>query len=207
MRRPPYDDERLIMSWTQFWLNCGCHCLQAHILGENEREHCEWLLHELDPPKRARVLDIGCGVGGVADQMRAIRPDLRFTLLNVSPGQLALASSKHDKVCGDMEQLPFDEGEFDCALICYALGHGEAGKVIREAMRVAGVVLIYDVNALDRDAWRTHLLYTMPSWGELMGSAPGAKVEVIKHPDGGRFEDLIPGFWARTGAYEYVMRI
>ena len=39
--------------------------------------------------------------------MARLRHDLSFTLLNISPAQLAMSAGDMAKVCGHMHELPF----------------------------------------------------------------------------------------------------
>jgi ubiquinone/menaquinone biosynthesis C-methylase UbiE len=132
------------------------------------------LLDYFDPPKAAKVLDVGCGVGVVADIMADIRPDLRFTLLNISGAQLAMAPADMAKVRADMHDLPFPAGSFDAVMFCYSLGHGLLDKCIAEAARVlrpGGVLFIYDLATDDHEYLIDHLGYRPHSEDEVLAAA------------------------------------
>ena len=204
MRAFPYTDDALIGRLTEYWIARGERCLQAQLQGTNEHAHCRWLLAQLAPPMGASVLDIGSGVGAVADIMKSQRPDLRFTLLNISRWQLEHSNPKHARVCADLESLPFAAGAFDCALLIYAIGYGMAARVLAEATRVARLVLVYDVIANERREWRRKLFYRIPKISELRRYGEPQRID---EPNGGRFEPLLPGFWKRTGAKTILMRI
>ena len=101
-----------------------------------------------------------------------------------------------------MEHLPFADNSFDCALICYALGHGDAPTILREARRVARKTLVLDILAEDATAWKKELAYTLPTREAL---AEFGVVVPLHHQDGGVFEPLLPGFWEATGAIEFLL--
>jgi SAM-dependent methyltransferase len=86
-----------------------------------------------------RVLDVGCGWGELAAR---IRDELGATVvaIDISPRMVELARERGvDARVGDVQQLPFDEGEFDCATATHMLYHaadidralGELHRVLR----------------------------------------------------------------------------
>jgi SAM-dependent methyltransferase len=85
------------------------------------------------------VLDVGCGWGELAAR---IRDELGATVvaIDISPRMVELARERGvDARVGDVQQLPFDEGEFDCATATHMLYHaadidralGELHRVLR----------------------------------------------------------------------------
>lgn len=65
-------------------------------------------------PKRARVLDVGCGPGWEA--LRFARAGFRVTGIDISPKLIALAQRNVPRgrfAVGDMRSLPFAAGAFD----------------------------------------------------------------------------------------------
>jgi SAM-dependent methyltransferase len=158
----PYGDDAEVGRVTRTLVDHGHSILQSHKLRSTDNGHCAVLLDYFDPPRGAHVLDVGCGVGTVARHMANIRPDLRFTLLNISGAQLEMAPFKMAKVCADMHDLPFAAGSFDAVMFCYSLGHGLLDQCIAEASRVlrpGGVLFIYDIATKDHDYLIDHLGY------------------------------------------------
>jgi ubiquinone/menaquinone biosynthesis C-methylase UbiE len=137
----------------------------------------------------------------VADIMADIRPDLRFTLLNISGAQLEMAPADMAKVRADMHDLPFVAGSFDAVMFCYSLGHGLLDRCIAEASRVlrpGGVLFIYDLTSNDtddQDYLIDHLGYRPHSHQEVLeaGELHGLTADAADAPTGssGDFIDLI----------------
>lgn len=150
----PYADDAEVGRMTKAIVDRGYPILQAHKLAATDRDHVAALLDHFDPPHDAEVLDAGCGVGAVAAIMADLRPDLRFTLLNISGAQLEMAPAGMAKVRGDFHDLPFADGSFDAVMFNFALGHGLLDDCIAEAARVlrsGGVLFVYDIATHDHD--------------------------------------------------------
>jgi len=98
----------------------------------------EALLNAVDVRAGDRVVDIGSGTGNLARQAadRGARP----IGVDVAPSMTALASEIHPDLSflvGPAEQLPFDDRQFDVALLGFVLLHvGRPLDVLREARRV-----------------------------------------------------------------------
>jgi SAM-dependent methyltransferase len=170
----PYGDDAEVGRVTRTLLEHGHSILQSHKLADNDFDHVHALLDCFDPPRKAKVLDVGCGVGVVADIMADIRPDLRFTLLNISAAQLAMAPPDMAKVRADMRDLPFPADNFDAVMFCYSLGHGLLDQCIAEASRVlrpGGVLFIYDLETYDQAYLIDHLGYRPHSEEEVLEAA------------------------------------
>lgn len=82
--------------------------------------------------------------------MLHLRPDLCFTLLNISATQLRYAMP-YVSVCGDMHSLPFKANSFNTAMYCYSLTHSDPLIALREAWRVASRLFIYDFERVHGD--------------------------------------------------------
>lgn len=90
----------------------------------------------------ARVIDIGCGDGGL---LEVVRRDCPYTGIDISPTQLSsfrhfLKENKRNHVrlvqC-DITTLPFPDNNFDLAFACDVLEHVlEPKKVLKEIFRV-----------------------------------------------------------------------
>jgi ubiquinone/menaquinone biosynthesis C-methylase UbiE len=148
----PYGDDSKVGDITRETLRRGHAVLEIHRLGRSDLEHVSALLDHMRPKHGARLLDVGCGVGAVAQHMRSLRPDLAITLLNVSPSQLALCPASFPRVAGCMMDLPFARGQFDVLAYLYSLGHGLVDATLKEAARLlepGGSVFIYDIAAAD----------------------------------------------------------
>jgi ubiquinone/menaquinone biosynthesis C-methylase UbiE len=182
----PYGDDVEVGRVTRTLLDHGHSILQSHKLAATDREHVAVLLDYFDPPQGASVLDVGCGVGTVAALMAEQRPDLRFTLLNISGAQRELAPFDMEKVRADMHALPLPAGSFDAVMFNYSLGHGLLDQCIAEAARVlrhGGVLFIYDLATHDHDYLIDHLGYRPHSQEEVWETAKchGMTIDVMQH--------------------------
>jgi ubiquinone/menaquinone biosynthesis C-methylase UbiE len=158
----PYADDAVVKRLTEQLVASGTRVFQIFQRGD-EREHAAFLLHEMKPPRNARILDVGCGVGEVARLMKAARTDLAFTLLNISPAQLAMCPAEFDQVCASGENIPLADESFDAAMALYSMGNMDKDAALAEMRRVVrpgGVVFVADIEGDDLSA----LGYTAHEW-------------------------------------------
>ena len=166
----PYGNDDTVRTVTREIVRLGGAVLQTHKLAMNDRDHIAALLYYFDPPAGAHVLDAGCGVGAVAALMTERRPDLRFSLLNISAAQLEMAPDSMSKLHGDFQKMPVESAAFDAVMFNYSLGHGLLDACIGEAARVlrpGGVLFIYDLTTNDH----AHVI-------PLVGYRPHSRAEV-----------------------------
>lgn len=104
-----YENDALVGEMTVALVAEGQRILQIFRFSEDDAEHVAALATLARFPNSAHVLDIGCGVGAVAEIMHALRPDLSFTLQNCSAAQLALCQD-FPKIHGDMEAIDAPDG-------------------------------------------------------------------------------------------------
>lgn len=127
----------------------GIRVLNAFLLADTEAEHVHRLLHLMEPPPGAVVVDAGCGVGEVARLMQAERPDLSFILVNVNASQLAECPERMQQVCADFADLPLADSSVDVVMFNFSLCHAEDWlKTLREAHRVlkpGGILFVFDM--------------------------------------------------------------
>jgi SAM-dependent methyltransferase len=84
-----------------------------------------------------RLLDIGCGPGDITERFaRELGADVKA--IDVSPRMVELTRARGiDAQVADAEQLPFGDGEFDCAFAGWVLYHVPAlDQAIAECARV-----------------------------------------------------------------------
>ena len=92
-------------------------------------------------PPGARVLDVGCGDGTIDALIGAKRPDVRIEGIDV----LVRPRTKIVVTAFDGRTIPFPDNSFDAAMFIDVLHHtGDPLVLLREAMRVAGTIVLKD---------------------------------------------------------------
>ena len=97
----------------------------------------------------ARVVEVGCGTGEFAAR---IRDELGAAVVasDVSPRMVTLTKERGiEAVVGDVEQLPFDDRSFDCAVANWVLYHArdprtaasELARVLRPGGRLVAATM------------------------------------------------------------------
>ena len=97
-------------------------------------------LRYFDAPPGSQVLDLGTGVGAMAQQLLDRYPGIQLTAVDLRPQQLAQARKNHPGptyVQADAKKLPFPDATFDRVHASWLLEHvpGPEG-VLREVRRV-----------------------------------------------------------------------
>jgi ubiquinone/menaquinone biosynthesis C-methylase UbiE len=126
----------------------------AHASGEgpDPREIAFDAIAEVEP---RRVLEVGPGEGELAERMR---DELGCEVVAIDQSERMVELTRQrgiDARLGDVRELPFDDGEFDCAVAAWMLYHvpdieralGELRRVLRPGGRLVAVTN-------SRDHWR-----------------------------------------------------
>lgn len=121
---------------------------------EKQARFCApWFLPSFDAAPGMRVLDLGTGIGAMADELVQRFPGISLTALDHSAAQLAVARARHsvaDYVRGDAARLPFRDGGFDRVHATWLLEHvPDPSAVLREVRRVlkpSGVACLLEVD-------------------------------------------------------------
>jgi SAM-dependent methyltransferase len=112
-----------------------------------------------------RVLEVGCGWGELAEWMHR-ETTAEVVALDLSPRMVELARERGvDARGGDVQQLPFASGEFDCAVAAWMLYHvPDLDRALAELERVLGRggVLVVATNSA----------FHLQELRELVGSGP-----------------------------------
>ena len=106
-----------------------------------------WVVKQLEWPRAAKVLEVGCGPGWLwVEAPPELPSDLELTLTDLSPGMVneALArvgeSGRFRTVqarAADAQELPFEDASFDVAVANHMLYHvPDPGRAIAELARV-----------------------------------------------------------------------
>jgi ubiquinone/menaquinone biosynthesis C-methylase UbiE len=112
--------------------------------GPDARDVVLQLLREAAP---ARVLEVGCGWGELADR---IERELccEVVAVDLSPRMVELARERGvDARLADVQELPFGEGDFDCAVAAWMLYHvpdldrglAELARILRPRGRLLAI--------------------------------------------------------------------
>jgi SAM-dependent methyltransferase len=117
--------------------------------GDDPREIAFAAVAEVDPWV---VLEVGCGPGEAAERVaRAL--GARVTAVDISPRMVELTHARGvDARVADVQELPFDDGSFDCVLAQWMLFHvPDLGRGLAEIVRVLGPGgrLVATTNAVD----------------------------------------------------------
>jgi len=102
--------------------------------GPDAREVAFAAIAEGEP---ARVLEVGAGPGELAERIRR-ELGAAVVAIDISPRMVELARRRGvDARVGDAQDLPFDDGEFDCAVAAWMLYHvPDVDRAIAELARV-----------------------------------------------------------------------
>ena len=152
-----YDDPTFVRE--QYATECGLEARRAlyrFAEGPDPREVAFEAVSEVAP---RRVLEVGCGPGEAAERIaRELGADV--VAVDVSERMVELARARGvDARVGDVQELPFADGEFDCALAAWVLFHvSDLNGALAELARVlrAGGRLVAVTNATTHlaELWR-----------------------------------------------------
>jgi SAM-dependent methyltransferase len=102
------------------------------VLNRREKVLAKWFAQLL--PKDVRVLDVGCGNGGIAALLQSKRPDIQIRGIEV----LVRTDAQIPIEQFDGFHIPFKDSSFDVVLFADVLHHTENPNILlREARRVA----------------------------------------------------------------------
>lgn len=116
-------------------------------------------------PQGSHVLDVGTGPGVLLLELARLRPDLRLTGVDLSPGMvgeavknLAPFGDRAQAQVADVAQLPFPDASFDAVVSSLSLHHWErpeqAARELARVLRPGGRICVYDFSFAPFDAFR-----------------------------------------------------
>jgi SAM-dependent methyltransferase len=102
--------------------------------GANAEEMVFEAVREADPK---RMLEVGCGTGELSQRVQR-ELGAEVVALDISPRMVELSQARGvDARVGDVQDLPFADGEFDCAVAAWVLYHlPDVDRGIAELARV-----------------------------------------------------------------------
>ncbi len=107
--------------------------------GKFTRAFKQCLKDAVHVPLQATVLDVACGNGTLLAMIHAKQPIKGFGV-DISEAMIAQAKKRHEgfTFCvANSEQLPFDDGFFDCVTVSASFHHFERpGLFLQEAKRI-----------------------------------------------------------------------
>jgi len=178
MNTVAYADDSVVRTFTESVMRYAT-VFQLFQLEESEHAHSLRLLELIKLPIGAKVLSLGCGVGGMEAYWQAARPDLDLTLVNISPAQLDLCLANGRRVLIDAQEY---RGEAcDVVVAAYMLGHVDPVRLVRiaaEHVRPGGVLLVADVFD-STPAFDYALQYDSPSRKEIERTISASGLEAM----------------------------
>ncbi len=128
--------------------------MEARAASPQQRAMLEKYLSDVVFPDKARVLEIGCGAGPIAEVLASWPGVTSVTGIDPSPVMIEKARELRGHIKnlsfreGDGRALPFGDGEFDVVVIHTVLCHvPQPERVLTEAFRVlrpAGQLAVFD---------------------------------------------------------------
>jgi ubiquinone/menaquinone biosynthesis C-methylase UbiE/3'-phosphoadenosine 5'-phosphosulfate sulfotransferase (PAPS reductase)/FAD synthetase len=136
---------------TDLALAKGLRVMQTHYFGKSQAAHVKVLLDNMRPPMGAHIVDAGSGVGEIPLILSTLRPDLRFTLVNVSLHQLEQSpeGQAFEPVLADFTASGIDPESVDVVMFNSALCQMPINQALAEAFRVlkpGGILFVSDLS-------------------------------------------------------------
>lgn len=160
---------------TDLSLAQGLRVMQTGLIGGSQAAHVAYLLKLINPAPDAHIIDAGCGIGEVAKLMHDQRPDLTFTLVNISQHQLDMApvGDQFHQLLADFTRSQLPAGCADVVMFNSALCQMPINQALSEARRLlkpGGQLFVCDL-AISEYRELPELYATfMPAdvWGEVI---------------------------------------
>lgn len=193
-------DVDLINELTPMMVDAGYRVLQIHRFASSDVEHIRRLERWADFPLNSNVIDLGSGTGEVARIFQRKRPDLFFTLVNISEVQLRYSPKNCKWVHGNFLNVDEKSSSYDGAMFCFSIGHEDHSQALKEAsrlLRTGGILFIYDmVRVSGSNESMESVEYKVLSRNELEQIAieSGFKLDLYIEPkDSGEYGRLVLG--------------
>lgn len=160
---------------TDLALEQGLRVMQTHYFGQSQQDHVRQLLEWMRPCPGAHIVDAGSGIGEIALFMSGIRPDLEFTLVNISDYQLGMSPTgeQFHQVLADFTMSGLEAESADVVMLNSALCQMPVNQALSEARRIlkpGGKLFVSDLS-IDgfREFPQLHAVFMSPrEWGEVI---------------------------------------
>lgn len=169
--RAEYEDESRFAVRAAAWSNST---------GPSPRELTFAAVAEVSP---ARVLEVGCGRGELSERVQ-VELGAEVVALDQSERMVELTSARGvHAILGDVQDLPFENASFDCAVAAWMLYHvvdldrglAELARVLRPGGR-----LVASTNGA-RNLPELWDMFGSDSWRQHNFSVEGAEAELLRH--------------------------
>jgi SAM-dependent methyltransferase len=170
--------------------------LPPHVVRHYLEKRVAFVRSRVPPP--ARVLDVGCGTGLLAQRLS--REGYDVVGLDLSYGMLLQGSAALRYVQGDGAALPFPDHAFDGAVTVAALHHivkpTKVASTIREMLRVTrpgGAAIIWDHNPLN--PYWPFLMRRLPQDDEDTRLVPAGEILCVVRAAGADAVEVVRSGW------------
>ena len=116
--------------------------LQAFKPYENDKRQGKWLSKQMDIKGDEKILECGCGIGGVMKQIASLYPNTEIDGINVSDKQIEMGKEvlKDFDNCNlsvqDYKDTDYKDSTFDIVYFCESICYSDYKKAIKEAHRI-----------------------------------------------------------------------
>ena len=193
-------DLELVEGATMQVVANGIRLLHVHRFAPTDEAHVAKLAEWAGIEDGARIVDMGSGVGEVARLWSELQP-VSFTLVNISPAQLALSPTSMAQICAHMTAVPLPPESFDAAIFVFSIGHADRAAAFSEAARLVrpgGVVFIYDMVGEGKNLGLLDYHTTERADMEAAAASAGLALELYVEP-----EEV--GSWGRDNLESYEL--
>lgn len=204
-----YDD------YTAEYLKCSDIIQFGRFSDDDDDEHVRILAERARLQDGQRILDCGCGVGGVMARLGRLFPNAHIEGITLSPTQVKAAQERFEDLpnctvhLGNFEQLPYEDSTFDVLIYCEALSYANVALALQEARRVlvpGGLAYIKEIMQQERSLnseEKEELEHFHRSWRYRTATPAETRARAERH--GFEVDWLDPSFsTSKAMGYKYI---